>query len=68
MRSRPAVRGGGKPPQQLAKVGPGGCQHGVDGIAGQSRREAPIHPVIALQMPDLRLDRAASSPASALGS
>ena len=58
----PAQERSGKPPQELAEVRPGGGEHRVDGITRQSRQEAPIHPVITLEVTDLRLDRATSSP------
>ena len=57
----------GKPPEELAEVGTGGGEHGVDGIAGQSCQEAAVHPMIALQVSDFRFDRAAASSALSLG-
>ena len=63
---------GGKPPEELAEVGLGGGQHSVGRIAGPSAQETPIHPMIVLEMFDLRLDqwenwRSCTRPSTALG-
>ncbi|MBI1827024.1 MAG: hypothetical protein HYR83_11655 [Planctomycetes bacterium] len=44
-----------------------GGEYGVDGITFQSVREAAVHPMIALQVSDFRLDRAAAPSAFSLG-
>ena len=55
-------------PQQFSQVGPGRGQHRVDGIAGQPGQEASTHPMIALEVADLRFDGAATASAFAFGS
>jgi hypothetical protein len=61
--NEPATQRKTKPRQQLAEIGRGGGQDDVDRIAFQSAQEATSHAMIALEMPDLRFDRA-SPPAA----
>lgn len=49
----------GKPPQGLSEIGAGGGEDRVDRVTVRPGHEAPIHPVIALEVDDLGFDRAA---------
>jgi hypothetical protein len=55
-----------KLPEQLAEIGRRRGQDNVDCVAGQPAQEAPPYPMTTLEMPDLRLDRTATPPASPL--
>jgi len=46
--------------QQLSEVRAGGCKDGVDRVAGETFQEAKSHPVVALEMTDLRLHGSAA--------
>jgi len=41
-----------QPAQEEAEVVSGGCEHGVDGIAGTVCKIVSVHPVLCFQMPD----------------
>lgn len=45
------------PVEKFAEVGPGPGRHRIERVAFQSGEIASIHPVITLEVPDLRFDR-----------
>ena len=62
-RGHPGKARKNEPRQQLSEVR-GGCgEDDVDRIAFKATQKAAPHPMIAFEMPDLWLDRTASSPA-----